>query len=479
MARKENDLNVCGITQQIKPEFWEWSDTEKAALQAAENGDAGPMLEVLAARLTGAGMLVISLYGIVHDRDTVEGWNETEMRMVEELKEKHAHFLVKFAPGKGGTVDAIAKAVGVEPQYIEKARRGKYGYDNMAAYLIHAKDPDKFQYAPEDVAGLPGDKSYKALYMEKRTEWEKGRAAKAKDAADADIDWLEAEILAGRVTRSQIMLTDRLYACYARNKRRCDDAFDTYAQYRAYKTIQALEDGDFRLTVFFITGAAGAGKTRFAKRFVNAVADLSASNGGERWRICQTAASNPLDDYAGEEILLMDDVRGGALGASDWLKLLDPYNISPGSARYKNKIPACRCIVITSSKEPLEFFYYTRQIGGDRSEALDQFIRRIQSTVRVIRADDWSAPEFRIADTVQRAQPYELPVPGSMDLRTGREAMVTLRYGFDEDKSMTEDEAIVYLAEKVEANNGLLDKAEYQRRTDEAAEAAAECPDGE
>lgn len=82
-----------------------------------------------------------------------------------------------------------------------------------------------------------------------------------------------------------------------------------------------------------------------------------------------------FDEVNGEEILLLDDVRGDSLTASDWLKVLDPYNISPVSARYQNKIGAAKVIIITSSKHPLAFFYYTK---GNAYEDLSQYVRRIE-----------------------------------------------------------------------------------------------------
>ena len=82
-----------------------------------------------------------------------------------------------------------------------------------------------------------------------------------------------------------------------------------------------------------------------------------------------------FDEVNGEEILLLDDVRGDSLTASDWLKVLDPYNISPISARYQNKIGAAKVIIITSSKHPLTFFYHTK---GNNREDLSQYVRRIE-----------------------------------------------------------------------------------------------------
>lgn len=466
MARKAADLNCFALTQFLKREYWawEWTQEELDAWAAAEAGDVGPLVKVIGLKLCKAGMPFQEAHGIMHDKDTRLVWDELECREIIQSKDKHVHMAVKFGKGQGGTLEKIAQAVGVEPQYIEKAGRGRYGYDNLLSYLIHAKDEDKYPYKAQEVKSLvaAGGKSYMDHYTEAKAEWEKGRAAKTRQRAEASIDDLEVKILSGEVTKSQVILTDQYYDIYARYKRRCDDAFEIYGERRAYKTIQALQDGDFKLTVFFVMGQAGAGKTRFTRAFVDLLARVSAEkNGGEAWRICQTAATNPLDDYNGEEILFMDDVRGGSLSASDWLKLLDPYNISPASARYHNKVPACRCIVITSSKEPLEFFYYCKQIGGDRSEALDQFMRRIQSTVQVIRADEWTAPEYRISDG-QRTAGRLLEVPGTGGVK------VNLSYGFGQERTMGEEEALAYLLGKVEQNSDLVAKLQ-----DEAGEAAA------
>ena len=337
MARKEANLSCFALTQQLDPKYWAWGAVQSQPLDDAKAGNLDALVNQVDGRLRGGGMVAAEIHAILHDADDREVWSESECALVLERKALHVHMAVKFEAGKGGTLAKIAEAVGLEQQYIEKAGKGRYGWDNLMSYLIHAKDEDKHQYSPDAVFSYAphGAKPYKTYAMEHWAEWEKGRAAKTRAKAEASIDDLEAKILEGQITKSQIILTDQYYSVYARYKRRCDDAFEIYGERRAYKTIQALQDGDFRLSVFFITGQAGAGKTRFSKRFVDAIADYSAKDGGDRWRICQTAATNPLDDYTGEEILFMDDVRGGSLSASDWLKLLDPYNISPGSARYQ------------------------------------------------------------------------------------------------------------------------------------------------
>lgn len=146
----------------------------------------------------------------------------------------------------------------------------------------------------------------------------------------------------------------------------------TLGEVKATRTKKALENGEFKKSIFFITGKSGLGKSNLAKELVRNLTKL-AENNEQAWSSVVTAGTNIFDEVNGEEILLLDDVRGDSLTASDWLKLLDPYNISPISARYHNKIGAARVIVITSTKHPLEFFFKTK---GNEIEDLSQFIRR-------------------------------------------------------------------------------------------------------
>lgn len=470
MARKEASMRCCMFTQQPEAQnFIGWTDEELKALEAVKAGDVAPLLNVIGARLYAANIFFTEMHGIVHDKDTVKEWDEVANDYRLTPKAVHFHVVVKFAGNKDGlqpsTLTNVAKTLGVEPQYIEKAKRGAKAYENMLAYLIHIKYEDKFQYSPDAVVstgvsdkdGKPLWRPYKEIYTEERETWLKGRGAvKAKFAAE-NIDMLEEMILTGQVTKAQVVLTDGLYEIYSRNCRRCEDAFRVYGERRAYKTLQALQNGEFKLCVFYIMGDPGAGKTRLAKRFVQALIDGSEQWTGEKWRVCQTAASNPMDEYNGEEVLFMDDVRGSALSASDWLKLLDPYNSSPASARYHNKVPACRAIVITSTKEPVEFFYYCKQMGGgDRSEALDQFMRRIQMLTHVIKADDFNDARVQLAEG-KRGEKYIAEVPNSAIGAYGHNAEVELSYSFDygaEDYSC--DEAVARMVDVVASNNKLL-----------------------
>lgn len=466
MARKENDLTAFMLVQQLDGSYYDWTDEEKKAI---ESKDCLAITSVIGKRLHAAGMLVAEMHCIIHNRDTREVWDNTVNNYVIEQKPEHIHCLVRFwkdEKGKlhGGTLSKISQVLGVEPQYIEKPKKGSYAYDNMLAYLIHIKYADKAQYEPTEVCsgGLTIKneqqfKDYIDYYNERKKEWLDGRAKMKAEQAKINIDMLEEMILNGEVCRNQILLTDKFYDIYARNKRRCDDALDTYAQRKIAKAVQAMENGEFKLSVFFIKGASGSGKSMFTDSLVKHLQTDAREQLGEDWTVCSVAASNPFDEYLGEDILVMDDLRGMSLTASDWLKLLDPDRASYGSARYRNKKMACRAIIINSEKDELEFFYYLKNSGGgDRSEALDQFFRRIIACVKVYRVPDNLDVRRIEVGSMQETNRYLADIPGTKD-SNGESKHVTLHYDFNKDvQDMDYGEAQEYLSAMVMARNKLV-----------------------
>lgn len=398
MARTEAKLKVFGLTQYLDPSYWQWTDDEKQMLQYGAQG----ILGVIDIRFRNSGLPPLeSLYGIVHDKDEIEVFDEATQSVVKQLKPPHIHAVFRGTEPVA-LLSELAKVIGVEVQYVEKPERGRYAHGNMISYLTHAKYPEKFQYDPSEVFTQVGP-SYLGIDTMQRSKWLAGRAALARKRATEGVDELWEKCFSGELTRAQVLLTDEYARIYAQNKRRIDDALDSYGQRRALIAAEALKNGEFETTVVFVTGEAGSGKTRFALELVASQIEAAASR-GERWNCYEAASSNPMDDWSGEEVLLLDDLRPASMSAADWLKLLDNHNASPASARYQNKSHvAPRLIVVTASIEPLEFFYYTRQ-RGNVDETMDQFIRRLAAIVTVIRKDD--AAHYRI-DRVGRIEPQQ------------------------------------------------------------------------
>ena len=110
----------------------------------------------------------------------------------------------------------------------------------------------------------------------------------------------------------------------------------------------------------------------------------------QNWDFCVTASTNAFDEYNGQDILFLDDIKGDSLTVSDWLKLLDPYMISPISARYHNKMGSAKVIIITNTKEPMHFF---EQAKGNIGEDLGQFVRRIDYLLTIDETFNLSTPK--------------------------------------------------------------------------------------
>lgn len=375
MAKKEATLTAIMVVQQLEDEFWLSSDYQEP-LQQAKDGDCRPLLELIIKNLESNDIIVKEGYIIKHDKDKVSVWDSEKMKNIIENKTEHIHALLKFE--KGASLTKIALAIGVEPQFLEKLKSGRYGYDNCLAYLVHAKDESKHQYQPDEVVTVKGE-DYTSVYHRSMETWVKGRATKKAKETNLSVDWLIEKILSGEITKSNIMLTDDYYAIYGQHKRKINEALDTAGERKSYRTVAELESGKFKKTVLFITAESGVGKTHYSKQLIALLQNIALKH-GQIWDYCVTASTNAFDEYNGQEILFLDDVKGNSLTVSDWLKLLDPYMISPISARYHNKMGSAKVIIITNTKEPIRFF---EKAKGNIEEDLGQFIRRTDYLIEI------------------------------------------------------------------------------------------------
>lgn len=431
MRKKEANLTAIMLVQQLEDEHWKtWDDITSVKL--ARDGDIRPLLETVINKLNKANITVKEAYGIKHDKDEVRVWDQKLMKNSIEKKANHVHFLFKFE--RGASLNKIALAIGIEPQYLEKLKSGRYGYDNCLAYLTHAKDETKYQYRPEEVTTVLGE-DYTSIYNRSIETWLKGRATKKAKETNLSVDWLVERILDGEVTKRNIMLTDEYYAIYGQHKRKINEALETAGERRSYRTIADLEAGKFRKTVIFIQASSGVGKTKLSKDLIELI-QASAVKNGLNWEACMTASTNAFDEYSGQEILFLDDIKGNSFTVSDWLKLLDPYTISPISARYHNKMGSARVIIITSTKLPVELFYFA---NGNHNEDLGQFVRRIDLLVH-------------IHNDIFHVCPHEKTAEESTIEAFGTNIRVHHSYTFQKSPAIQRDEALEEILETVTTN---------------------------
>lgn len=136
---------------------------------------------------------------------------------------------------------------------------------------------------------------------------------------------------------------------------------------------------DRDITVIFITGKGGTGKTTYAKKIMK-----------ERFGndFCVSSASNdPWQDYLGQKGMILDDARDKVFeNFSDFLKIIDNHTSSSVASRFYNKVFNGELIIITSSI-PLNYWYRGRNSKGMffavDNEGFEQLYRRINCYVEV------------------------------------------------------------------------------------------------
>lgn len=136
---------------------------------------------------------------------------------------------------------------------------------------------------------------------------------------------------------------------------------------------------DRDISVMFITGKGGTGKTTYAKKIMK-----------ERFGndFCVSSASNdPWQDYLGQKGMILDDARDKVFeNFSDFLKIIDNHTSSSVASRFSNKVFNGELIIITSSI-PLNYWYRGRNSKGMLfavdNEGFEQLYRRINCYVEV------------------------------------------------------------------------------------------------
>ena len=354
--------------QQLKPVFWDWTVSDKKLLENwEENKDKIFRLIFDRIRELVDEEEFVEVAFIVHDKDISFGTK---------LVEPHIHGYIDFP--KLMDLSKVAMALGVEKERVEtpKSRGGRHlTRINALAYLIHAKDKDKYQYSASDVETFD-TLDYETFINQNREDFEKYAATKKREKSDESLDLTLSKIQLGELTYNDVMEDDSLAFLFGNNQQKFREGFNFYGERQTFLRLKSLERKEYQMTVIYIQGDSDIGKSELAKNIALKVQG-KLNEIGLRGDIYSASSANPFDNYLGEEILLLDDLREDTMRASDWLKLFDPLNSARMSARYQNKLVVPRLIIMPVYMSPKLFF------GRIKAEDLNQFLRRINFLVDV------------------------------------------------------------------------------------------------
>lgn len=276
-----------------------------------------------------------------------------------EVEDPHIHLYLKFkdtVPTES-IVNKFNKVAGKEVISYVRIEKIKKNWAYCMAYQVHAlkscADEGKFPY-PDDAVHANFDW---ALLRDQVLDIESGDPEGR--IKDAKLYKYLCMIDSGELTRYNyhtILSTSEYVKYYTSIER----AFKIADSRRA-----AASSGSFE--VVFISGKPSAGKTSFAVQLCKQKGFTYYISGSE---------NDPLQDYKGEDAVILDDLRPSAFAFPDFLKLLDHNYRSSVASRYFNKTLFCNLICITSCLDLRKFFK-----GFETSEPSEQFYRRIDSYI--------------------------------------------------------------------------------------------------
>lgn len=262
---------------------------------------------------------------IVHDKDILPSGK---------LKPPHFHAVITFSNAK--TIDCIAKALHVENRFVEKI---KTSTKSAQLYLVHKNDSSKYQYPSSEVLANFDYENF-------------ADDCKPKEKKENTANLIENGTIKEYNLFKYISIDE-----FARNKKYYQNCFE----YRQNK----LKGLNRNMECIFITGGSGTGKTTYAK--------MIASQKGYATYI-SSGGKNPLDNYKGEECIILDDTRSSTWSLTDFLKLTDNHTDSLVGCRYYNKsIAECKLLIVTSVKSITEFYEHATK---EDNEPLVQLLRR-------------------------------------------------------------------------------------------------------
>lgn len=161
--------------------------------------------------------------------------------------------------------------------------------------------------------------------------------------------------------------------------------------------------GDRDMQVIYVKGPAGSGKTLFSKFYSKEILNKS--------YYISSSSNDVLQDYMGQKIIILDDLRGDSFKYNDLLKVLDNHTNSSVKSRYFNKAIDCELVIITSVKDVFELYSKEIQVKDDYS----QLLRRITEYIEIkkdgsIYSQQLNLDKYRVNGIIEYYERYKMPI---------------------------------------------------------------------
>lgn len=283
---------------------------------------------------------------IVHDKDTKEDGS---------LISPHVHVLIKYSNPQ--TLKHVANLFKDKPQYFD-IWKGRI--NNSYSYLIHstseAINKGKYKYSPNEVvASFDFSKRIEKIQRQVLNKKIKSNNSNLfiEKYAEGEISYNDLENIIGVVQ-------------VARHKTIIDHINQINASNKHKEWLKSFKGKP--METHWLWGAAGVGKTRYAKWL--AKNDKVAILGSSR---------DYFQEYHGEHIVILNDLRPNDFNYGDLLRLLDPYEHNKmAPRRYHDVYLNLEMLIITTPYSPWSF-YKQCKIDNPEVDTYKQLNRRVHA----------------------------------------------------------------------------------------------------
>lgn len=287
---------------------------------------------------------------ILHDKDVNKDGS---------LKAPHYHVFLYFKNAK--SVKRIAKLFSDEPERVEI---WKYSKNNAYSYLIHettqARQKKKYHYSDNDVkASFDFIKKINIIRSTVKTK----KLDRLSDNQVEQIIQLYAD------EKLDLEKLHRILGSFylAKNKTLISNIEQDLALKKHKEFLTNYRNK--RCWVIWIYGEAGVGKTSTVRK----VLEQEYKN-----NVCILGSSKDyFQDYAGENYIVINDLRPNEINYGDLLRLFDPFeHDKKAPARYHDKYLNAKQIYITTPYSPWDFWSET-YVANREIDTYEQLERRI------------------------------------------------------------------------------------------------------